>query len=247
MFVPNRVSQAVLVATAVAGFVLAAPGWARADSFFDIFTELMANGQVRYDSTGSTRYQGIQTEMVSMSLVSSADPQVGAPSLPDGTFHVDSFFDIEYRIDLDGGGSPPVVDSFFDVFTELSVTPRAPDPNDPPDTQTFDTEMLSMNLTGDLRLVGGPHHGHVTILKISDPTGGGQDQYRVDSFFDIFTELSVDGGQSWHPCQNATRLASSIITPEPSMLTLLLIAGLGATPAAICRWRRNRLPKSNQV
>lgn len=63
-------------------------------------------------------------------------------------------------------------------------------------TGTFDTEIVSMSLTGD---VGGvpieiresptlPSQGQTTITDL----GGGQ--WHIDSFFDVFTELSVDGG-----------------------------------------------------
>ena len=64
------------------------------------------------------------------------------------------------------------------------------------DTGTFATEILSMSLSGD---VGGisvdlrespsvPTGGSTTINDL----GGGL--YDIDSFFDVFTELSVDSG-----------------------------------------------------
>ncbi len=63
-------------------------------------------------------------------------------------------------------------------------------------TGTFDTEILSMSLTGD---VGGlnveiresPTHASTGQTIITDLGGG---LFQIDSFFDVFTELSVDGG-----------------------------------------------------
>ncbi len=88
-------------------------------------------------------------------------------------------------------------------------------------TGTFQTEMLALNLVGG----GGimiresptlPSQGQTTITSI----GGGQ--FRIDSFFDVFTELSIDGGQTWIPSNGSTRVELGI--PEPGTRLLL---GLG--------------------
>jgi hypothetical protein len=95
---------------------------------------------------------------------------------------------------MPGGGYH--IDSFFDVFTELSVAPGTPVPEG-----TFDTEMLSMDLRG-VSPDGPfmiresptlPSLGHTSIKRQSNGL------YHIDSFFDIFTELSLDGGQTWVP------------------------------------------------
>ena len=56
--------------------------------------------------------------------------------------------------------------------------------------------------------------------------GGGL--FKIDSFFDIFTELSLDNGASWLPStDNQNQPASgrvTLIVPEPGTLALL---GLG--------------------
>lgn len=199
-------------------------------SFFDVFTELMVNGQVAFKSVAPTTYPGpvFDTEMLSMTLSSSADPRVvvHAPA-PDGSFSIDSFFDITYRVGPVGG--PYTVDSFFDVFTELSVSPPTTNPDG---SQTFDTEMLSMDLEGAggpssnfvLAMAGPPyeHRGHVTVLK-SHQDGG----YHVDSFFDIFTELSIDGGGSFQPAASSTPMAfSATVVPEPSTWILCVLGGI---------------------
>ncbi len=105
-----------------------------------------------------------------------------------GTTHVDSFFDVFVEIEIggQGGGS---ADSFFDVFVEMEIT----DTGD----NTYATEILSMApIEGDgwiLRL--DPTQPATGSLSVFDEGG----DYHVDSFFDVFVELSVDGGQTYMP------------------------------------------------
>lgn len=107
--------------------------------------------------------------------------------------------------------------SFFDIFVEISPTGGL----------TFDTEMLSMELTG-------VHNGVPFMIRESPtrpstgryavtPIGGGL--YHIDSFFDIFTELSLDGGQTWTPSEGSSHFR---IMPSPGAAALL---GLGALAA----------------
>ena len=67
------------------------------------------------DQNPSTTDDIIDIEIVALQLSSSQPLQV-SPPLPTGQFNVDSFFDIEYRIQLDGDPSSQFqVDSFFDI------------------------------------------------------------------------------------------------------------------------------------
>ncbi|HLG15598.1 MAG TPA: HYR domain-containing protein [Blastocatellia bacterium] len=68
-------------------------------------------------------------------------------------------------------------------------------------TRTFDTEMLQLDISGGNLPAGVMIRESPTMMstgqtKITDASGGG---FRIDSFFDIFVELSVDGGQNWIP------------------------------------------------
>lgn len=232
-------SLSTLTGFAIAGSALfTTEAHANVDSFFDIFVDAVGDGEAwkaielaapvpLSDSTGT-----VQTEMISMSLSSSAPLSI--TDLGGGNFQVDSFFDIEYRLSPPGS-SDFTVDSFFDVEYRITFT------NDPArsnaDVQYFDTEMLAMDLSGALpapgntgsqmRLAAPPHrhHGHVTILKIASPPGGGGD-FQVDSFFDIFTEVSLDGGGSWLSGPPASMGESVSGVPEPASAVLLL-AGAG--------------------
>lgn len=123
--------------------------------------------------------------------------------------------------------------SFFDVFFSVSLETLTLG-NRPIPTGTFDTEMLQMNLGGGnfpflLRESPTlPSLGQSTV----QPVPGG---FQVDSFFDVFTELSIDGGQSWIPSNGPSRL--EIDAPEPSAAALALL-GLMAVGLRHLRSRR---------
>ena len=106
-------------------------------------------------------------------------------------------------------------------------------------TGTFQTEMLSLNLQGTVPGLGTfmiresptlQSTGQVSIVQLP---GG---MYQIDSFFDVFTELSTDGGATWMPgteVRGGPAYAGHVTlegVPEPSSLTLLatgLISAMG--------------------
>jgi hypothetical protein len=66
-----------------------------------------------------------------------------------------------------------------------------------PGTRFFDTEMLQLDIIGGPFMIReSPTRASTGKTAITDLGGG---LYRIDSFFDVFTELSLDGGQTWHP------------------------------------------------
>lgn len=104
-------------------------------------------------------------------------------------------------------------------------------------TGTFQTEMLSMAVSGTTPL--GPFtiresptlasRGTTTIESI----GGGM--YRISSFFDVFTEVSVDGGQTWIP--DSSGLSRVVLVPEPKSVGLV---GVGLCAVLVWTWRKRR-------
>ncbi len=176
----------------------------------------------RYNGTGI-----FATEIVSMSL-SGPSNSVSPGSVPAG-YPCDSFFDVFVTIDFDGGGLYHI-ESFFDVFTELTIEGgaglRA--------TGTFATEIVSMSLSGnigghEIEIRESPQFQSTGEHTVTDLGGGGM--YHIDSFFDVFTELSVDGG-SFVASKGPIRMDWS---PEPGTLSLLALGGL-----AILRRRRRK-------
>jgi len=211
------------------------------DSFFDVFTELSVDGQTwvpgsrpirmvmvqeppegqhvyksdtfpvpdgRYKSTTSPKYDAgtFDAEIVSMSLSGSV-PQETVSLLNlggGGQYYIDSFFDVFTELSVDGGAATGMFDTEI-VQMELSGLSTA---------GLFDAEIVSMSLSGD---VGGmpvliredPSMASTGQTSISDLGGG---LYHIDSFFDVFTELSVDGGGTWTPADGPVRME---LVPDP--------------------------------
>jgi hypothetical protein len=91
-------------------------------------------------------------------------------------------------------------------------------------TEYYDTEMTQLSIAGG-ELPGGvmiresptkASLGRTTSSSVL--TGGG---YQTDSFFDIFTEVSTDGGASWMPsvAGPATVALEPLTTPRPVIIT----------------------------
>ncbi len=103
----------------------------------------------------------------------------------------------------------------------------------------FDTEITQMKLvvpsgpTGSFMVRESPTKqslGRHTIMP--DPRG-----YRVSSFFDVFTELSTDGGVTWIPADRSIRMSASAPAAAPGTLFISKIRRR-ATP--ICNgWVRS--------
>ena len=91
---------------------------------------------------------------------------------------------------------------------------------------SFQAEIVEMTLMGDI--AGGmaieiresstqASTGQTTITDI----GGGL--YHIDSFFDVFAEVSIDGGQTWMAATDSVHIE---LVPEPATLGMLLLGGL---------------------
>ncbi len=140
-------------------------------------------------------------------------------------------------------------ESFFDIFTDLEVggttyTPTSPGQiefsmtcvSDESGIRTFDNELLRVSTSGggfnlfitdDIVLRESPTIASTGQTVITDLGGG---MYNIDSFFDIYTELSVDSGLSWTPGDKAMRM---VLYPEPATVLLLGLGGI-----ALLRKRR---------
>ena len=113
-------------------------------------------------------------------------------------------------------GSGPASATLFNRFNHASGS-----------TRFLDTEVLQLDVVGGglpsgARLRESPTLASIGTTKIQDLGGG---TFLVDSFFDVFFELSLDGGVSWVPQSNA-----------PSTMTL---TGPGCpTPTRYRTWGR---------
>lgn len=157
------------------------------------------------------------------------------------------------RLDVSNGriappsGGGPVFTSFFDVFVELDLTiggtPSTYNAQADGTVSIQDigggnymTEMTQLdiaggNLPGGMMFRESPTMISMGQTTISPTTGG----YEITSFFDIFTELSLDGGATWIPSSGHNHLEGT--TPEPASILALAGLSLGLLK------RRNRVQK----
>ena len=141
--------------------------------------------------------------------------------LPDGSWVVDSTFNFNYSVDLRRGNDPFTTHTGTGTAHIVGTAPAGPGPRE------FDMEMLSFDISGVYNGVSpflireSPTLASTGRTTIESLPGG---QYRIDSFFDVFTEMSVDGGATWAP-----------MVPEPSAMLLSFLATAG-----ICLTNRRR-------
>lgn len=102
----------------------------------------------------------------------------------------------------------------------------------PDGTGTFQTEMLALSLSGTY--LGAPFMIRESPTKQSTgitsvvPLPGGM--FQIDSFFDVFTELSLDGGATWMPDTDSVLTGQRVTlegVPEPTGMSLLAAGLLG--------------------
>jgi hypothetical protein len=85
-------------------------------------------------------------------------------------------------------------------------------------TMIFDTEMLQLDISGgtlppNVKIRESPTLASTGRTTMRPGAGG----FYIDSFFDVFTELSLDGGQTWMPSDNgAGHVVMDIINSTPA-------------------------------
>jgi PEP-CTERM motif-containing protein len=195
---------------------------------FSSSSRVIPNPDGVYQSTAAvdfTKDYNVLAVVLRVPIGKALPPPIGQPPI------IDSFSVATDVLFGDGSSGSEVAHGTIEVFSDSgsqgeSILGR------------YVTEILQLDVifgTGlgrtDVRLRESPtltSTGVTTIAPQSDGT------FRIDSFFDVFTELSVDGGQSWIPASGPIHLAS---TPEPSSIVL---AALGFAGLAAWCWRRRK-------
>jgi hypothetical protein len=109
------------------------------------------------------------------------------------SYQVDSFFDIYIMgnpCHYTGGGTGL-------IWTDVALPP-------PGGSGTISAELLSMNLNltgplGPMMVRESPLLHSLGEFDYTGGGGGGGGGYQIDSFFDVFFEISLDDGMTWAP------------------------------------------------
>lgn len=127
------------------------------------------------------------------------------------------------------GGSPTSISADLDASVNVTLVETVGG------TRYFDMEMLGLQLTGSVtpapfRLRESPTKASLGRHIVTD-TGDGD--FRITSFFDIWTEISSDGGQTWAACDVPLRLElaapeiSVAAGPDPDLTSHVSIINMG--------------------
>ena len=204
-------------------------------SFFDVFGELPAPKYLEKKEEVVLYADGIMARNMQFSNVT------GREAVPaDGVDHdCDSFFDIFIEVSTDGGGTWGPMTGRGEALWRFHGSPIVAG------VQPIGAEILSMSLPIH-RAISGPTDMVIRESPTRASTGGGSctalggegGGYMIDSFFDIFTEVSTDGGGAWWPVTQTSldggqtwilsaQSARIDGTPEPATLCLLGAGAVG--------------------
>src|SRR5205085_4934994 len=112
-----------------------------------------------------------------------------------GTSQTETFSsEVDFDLSTDNGAT------FSPASGTANVAIQVTHSQDIGDTMVFNTEMLQLDLTSGSLLLRESPTLHSTGQTTVRPVAGG---YMIGSFFDVFTEVSTDGGISWTPAQQA--------------------------------------------
>ena len=213
----TRSAAAIVFGIALVGaltsFTSNGSGWARAAVLVcyydrgDVSTFPIAGSE--YQSTHGTGFGAVPIEILSLSLTSPPATMATVPLPPPGSMAtIDSFFDVFTELSVNPGSPPFAIDSFFDITYRIAGGGGSGGSGGFAPEGTWPIELLAMNLVGNPPGLGpimiresptlasvGQHTLHPMPGTPSMPDG----MLFIDSFFDVFTELSIDGGQTWTP------------------------------------------------
>jgi hypothetical protein len=157
----------------------------------------------RYYPRGS----GVRRLQLSPPAGGSATPRALPPPASSLLYNVDEDCDFQY----DNGSGTGFADVHATGTASVQITRSADDG----DTRTYDMEMLSLDLTGSsggqlLRLRESPTKASLGHTTVRQNAGG----YLISSFFDIWTEISDDGGATWSEAAESLHVTQTFFPDE---------------------------------
>ncbi|MFZ0826555.1 MAG: HYR domain-containing protein [Verrucomicrobiia bacterium] len=115
--------------------------------------------------------------------------------------------EMDFELSMDNGTT------FQPSSATANVTVQVTHTQDAGGTMFFNTEMTQLDLSGPgFRLRASPTLPSTGQTTVRPVTGG----YMISSFFDIFMEASVDGGNTWQPAQQSGHVE---MHPDPKPVT----------------------------
>lgn len=229
----NRFALSTVVCLALFSFVVAvSPALADLPTFMTIDNRL-PTPQVPYSLAAPPADFG-PSQMItlySLDLQAKNPDQVEAPVFDSGSgrLTLDSFFDVTYRLELSIGLGPvfPVFgDGQMHVVGQNAFIPNL-------FVTLYDLELTQLDLfppaTDDsvvpVMLRESPtaaSTGQITLIDTCPACAPPFASYQVTSFFDVFAEISIDGGSTWTPSNGSFRIVQGL--PEPSTWTIAALA-----------------------
>lgn len=166
---------------------------------------------------------------VSAMLMLENPPQTGS-ALPQPGTAIFADFDVHVSYNSQRRNSMTTRRESMDASTMRMSIFADPTNGGPDGHRGFDIELLQMDLSAGTLPPG-------TLLRESPTRSSGgrlsmdasslrSDGFIVDSFFDIWTELSLDGGQTWIEADSALRMAS---VPTPGVVTPIAVTVIMAS------------------
>lgn len=180
------------------------PGRYNIGSFFDIFLELSMDGGMTWNPADrSIRVQPNAAPPAPNSIFISQDgPAIvlnwlGEFTLQSATNVAGPYTDVPGPVTT--GPYSPLMNETQKYF-RLRESPTLPQPG----FTSYDTEMLQLDISNGLpagmQIRESPTLKSMGTTTITPAPGGG---FAIDSFFDVFTELSLDNGLSWQVSTSA--------------------------------------------
>ena len=133
------------------------------------------------------------------------------PATPGGGFGLVSFFDVFFELSLDGGAHWTPTFATGDMQAGFGLTsPTGANP------RIYQTLILALDIDVPgtvstppmfIRIASGNSSGETQITALD---GG---QFRIDSFFDVFTELTLDGGRTFAAASQPARMVLGPMHP----------------------------------